>query len=261
MDKRSNEELCLLAQQGDKDACAELLLQNEAYIVSLIRKLGFDYKSHMEDLMQCGYLGMLRAVEKFDPEKGYNFLTYATEWINKELREYLNKILGRPDEVDLSEVKDVPVQQPEDEGFRGLVRVNTTISSNPMEQAVIRKEQTELLQRSVKALAPREREFALHRYGLEEHDPMGREKMMSEYNIPMAEVKRLERNIHDFIRKYLSKSKVLAFEGDSIDPKLREKEAAAAYEKLFADPAGDYIHGLTDAFDEDWERAFPKRTE
>lgn len=256
MEKRSNEDLCLLAQQGDEDACAELLLQNDAYIVSLIQKLGFDYKSHVEDLMQCGYIGMLRAVEKFDPEKGCNFLAYATNWINKELKAYRNKVLGHPDEVDLSAVEEMPVKQADEEGFRGPVRVDTTLNKNPMEQAFVQQEQKALLQDSVKALAPREREFALHRYGLEEYAPMGREKMMAEYNIPMAEVKRLEQKIHEFIRKCLSRSKVLAFEGDSIDPKIREKEAETAYDKLFTDPAGGYILGLMDAFDENWEDSF-----
>lgn len=258
MSKRSNEELCLLAQQGDEEACAELLLENDAYIVSLIKKLPFNYQPHMEDLMQCGYLGMLRGVEKFDPEKGNKFLTYATSWIEKELKAYMNKELGRAVEEELPDIDVMAAAPDEEDAFSGQVKVNTSLNKNPLEQAYIRQEQKDLMEDSLKALAPREREFALHRYGLEENTPMGREKMMEEYSLPMAEVKRLERRVHEFVRECMSNGKLIVFEGDSIDPKIREQEAEKACEKLFADPGGSYIHGLLDAFDADWETEFPK---
>ena len=261
MEKRSNETLCLLAQKGDEEACAELLLQNEKYIISRIQKLPFDYLAYMEDLTQCGYLGMLQAVEKFDPEKGKNFLTYATWWIDKELKADMNRILGRAVEEESADMDAVAQIPDEEELLPDRVKVDAMLNTNPLEQAYIRQEQMELMQDSLKSMAPREREFALHRYGLEEHDPMGRERMQAEYNIPMAEVKRLEQRVHDFVRKCMNKGKVVAFKGDSIDPQIREQEAEKAYEKLFADPAGGYIHGLMDAFDEDWEHEFAQTTE
>lgn len=57
--------------------------------LGLVRPVAKGYRGRgldLDDLIQCGYLGLIRAAETFDPGRGYRFSTYAHFWISKEIR-------------------------------------------------------------------------------------------------------------------------------------------------------------------------------
>ena len=77
-------ELALKAKQGDKRAREKLINSNLRFVVTVAKK----YQGQglpLEDLINEGNIGLLTAIEKFEPEKGYHFISYAVWWIRQSI--------------------------------------------------------------------------------------------------------------------------------------------------------------------------------
>ena len=77
--------VALRAQNGDKEAKKTLIQSNLKLVLTIARKAIHVSKLPMVDLIQEGNLGLMVAVEKFNPNLGYRFSTYATWWIKQAM--------------------------------------------------------------------------------------------------------------------------------------------------------------------------------
>ena len=81
-------ELALRGQRGDVGAKKELVRRNLRFVVSVARQ----YAQHgvpLEDLINEGNIGLMRAAERFDPARGFRLITYAVWWIRQGILSYL----------------------------------------------------------------------------------------------------------------------------------------------------------------------------
>lgn len=77
-------QLARAARDGDSNAVLELVRRNLRLVVSIAKQYK-NYGLSLEDLIQEGNLGLMRAAQKFDPDKGCRFCTYATFWIRQSV--------------------------------------------------------------------------------------------------------------------------------------------------------------------------------
>lgn len=87
----TNEELMEFVCAGSEVAVEELLQNNREYFYKLARRLSRNPDT-MEDLVQEGCIAILEAVSGFDPAQGVLFLTYATPFIRKAMREFMARM-------------------------------------------------------------------------------------------------------------------------------------------------------------------------
>jgi RNA polymerase sigma-32 factor len=77
-------------EKGDVEAAHKLITSNLRFVV----KIALEYKNYgvkLLDLIQEGNIGLMMAVKKFDPRKGYRFISYAVWWIRAYIQNFIMK--------------------------------------------------------------------------------------------------------------------------------------------------------------------------
>ena len=77
-----------LKKENDVSAAEKLIVSNLRFVV----KIAHEYRNYgfkLADLIQEGNVGLIHAVKKFDPEKGYRLISYAVWWIRAYIQNYL----------------------------------------------------------------------------------------------------------------------------------------------------------------------------
>jgi RNA polymerase primary sigma factor len=80
-------ELSRLAKKGDEAARRRLAVSNLPFVVAVAKK--FSSRARLDDLIQEGNVGLMKAIEHFDPKKNVRFATYAVWWIRAYITRYL----------------------------------------------------------------------------------------------------------------------------------------------------------------------------
>ena len=179
----TNERLCTLAQKGDGAARELLVEKNMGFIVQTADIVyrsssleGSDLNIDMDDLVQEGSIGLLRAVDGFDPARKLKFLTYAAPAIKNAMLdlvhtaqmsfEYRMATVKVKDGVEGLGLERVYLDEilPGDERLLRIEAIADPYALSP-EEAFIKAENLWELYAALNKLEPREQTYLLYRFG------------------------------------------------------------------------------------------------
>ena len=170
--------------EGDLEA-RNILIERNLRLVAHIMKKYYSQSADQEDLISIGTIGLIKAVDTFDPDRASKFASYASRCIENELRMELRKIRREGAAVSL--------QEPLESGSGQLTLADTLPDDTVMEDDCERRADAARLRRLVDTLPARERALLQLRYGLGGERPATQQQTADKLGISRSYVSRLEK--------------------------------------------------------------------
>jgi RNA polymerase sporulation-specific sigma factor len=184
-----------LGTEEEAQAKSALIEHNLRLVVYIAKK--FDNTSvGVEDLISIGTIGLIKAINTFNPEKNIKLATYASRCIENEILMYLRKNANRKGEVSFDE----PLNTDWDGNELLLSDVLGTEEDTvmrPIEEDVERS----LLAAAINALSPREKQIITLRFGLGGGREQTQKEVADQLGISQSYISRLEKRIISRLKK------------------------------------------------------------
>ena len=195
------EELAMMRRMnaGDETARATLIERNLRLVVYIARKFENTGIS-IEDLISIGAIGLIKAVNSFDPEKNIKLATYASRCIENEILMVLRKTNRLKLEVSFDE----PLNTDWDGNellLSDILGTEPDVVSRDLDDSV----EKQLLHDAIHALTPREKHIVDLRYGLGSETEHTQKKVADMMGISQSYISRLEKRIIGKLREELQK--------------------------------------------------------
>ncbi|NHN28643.1 RNA polymerase sporulation sigma factor SigE [Paenibacillus agricola] len=184
---------------GDSAIRAMLIERNLRLVVYIARKFE-NTGINIEDLVSIGAIGLIKAVNTFDPEKKIKLATYASRCIENEILMYLRRNNKTRSEVSFDEPLNIDWDGNELLLSDVLGTENDTIYRN-IEEQVDRK----LLHKALDKLSERERTIMELRFGLQNGEEKTQKDVADMLGISQSYISRLEKRIIKRLRKEFNK--------------------------------------------------------
>jgi len=185
--------------EGDEKAKNEIIEHNLRLVVYIAKRFEGSV-SDISDLVSVGAMGLMKAVNSFDPKKNIKLATFASRCIENEILMYLRKVVKRRCEVSLDEPINVDVEGNE-------LLLSDVIGTDPdaVYKELEQKAEIEELYKSFSTLSKREFEIIKLRYGLMDCEEMTQKEIADMMGISQSYISRLEKKVLGKLKKELAK--------------------------------------------------------
>ena len=180
---------------GDHHARQKLIEHNLRLVAHIAKKYYAD-ENDRDDLVSIGTVGLIKAVDSFDPTKGIRLSSYASRCIENEILMFFRSAKKTAQDVSLND----PIDTAKDGNTLTLLDTIAT-DDHILEDIDLRMKVRQLYDAVKTRLSPREREIVLLRYGLMGQRPLVQREVAKKLNISRSYVSRLEKKALQKLRK------------------------------------------------------------
>lgn len=184
---------------GDRNVRATLIERNLRLVVYIARKFD-NTRINIEDLISIGTIGLIKAVNTFNPEKKIKLATYASRCIENEILMYLRRNNKIRSEVSLDEPLNVDWDGNE-LLLSDVLGTEEDVTTKGMERKVDRS----MLRKAMLILNDREKEIMMLRFGLGGGKEKTQKDVADHLGISQSYISRLEKRIIKRLKKEFSK--------------------------------------------------------
>lgn len=189
LEKAKEREMLAKLKQGDQAARAVLIEHNLRLVVYIARKFE-NTGIHIEDLVSIGSIGLIKAVNTFNPEKKIKLATYASRCIENEILMYLRKTSRMKSEVSFDEPLNIDWDGNE-LLLSDVLGTEVDIITKDLETKVDKQ----LLLQAISTLNGREKQIMELRFGLVDKEEKTQKDVADMLGISQSYISRLEKKI------------------------------------------------------------------
>ena len=167
----TNEELAVRVKNGDRDALLELWEQNHGLASFFARRrynrleaFGNMRGVDMDDLTQAAFLALVSAVNYFDPEKDFSFLSYWDKCIKNEFNSLLGTRTSKHDPLNLSASLDAPLDDSPDAESLGSLIPDPADDFEATTERIWHEQLRETIEKALARLSPDQVDILKMRY-------------------------------------------------------------------------------------------------
>ncbi|MFR3557112.1 MAG: RNA polymerase sporulation sigma factor SigK [Paraclostridium sordellii] len=190
----------------EKDESAkEVLIERNMRLVAHIAKKYNNANEDQDDLISIGTIGLIKAIETYNVDKGTRLATYASKCIENEI--LMNIRTNKKNKVQVS-LQD-PIGTDKEGNEISLIDVLGTDIDHILDQVELKVQISKLYEKLESILTPREREIVQLRYGLTPYGYKTQREIAQKLGISRSYVSRIEKRALKKLRKELKSEKSL----------------------------------------------------
>ena len=190
------EETRMIERLREDSEAGQILIEHNLRLVVYIAKRFENTGTGIEDLVSIGTIGLIKAINTFNPEKNIKLATYASRCIENEILMYIRKFSGTRAEISIDE----PLNTDWD-GNELLLSDILGSDEDSVVDEIEAMEERERIRRAVADLDPREREIIELRYGMAGHKELTQKEVADRLGISQSYLSRLEKKIISRLRE------------------------------------------------------------